>query len=76
MGSCLGTEGSMRRAMLEVIANGSVCRPQDISSYLGCTLLFAIHDDPVRISADMLMLPQRTQFLCWPLPIPGTVQCC
>ena len=37
----------MRQAMLEAIANGSVSHLGDISSYLGCTLLAAIHADPV-----------------------------
>ncbi len=48
MTSCLADErAGMRRAMLEVVANGSVSRPDDIKRYLKCTLLAAINHEKV-----------------------------
>ncbi len=68
----------MRQAMLEAIANGSVSHLGDISSYLGCTLLAAIHADPVGCATtDAPRLPSSiAEWLCF--LDPGMFQrwCC
>lgn len=43
----------MRRAMLEVVANGSVSRPADVLRYISCTLLAGINHEEVLSSSSL-----------------------